>query len=140
MFNIKRVFSIFTAFSLVILMLGFQTTEAQDNTVLDIINNSEDHTVLAELLEISGVDEMISDDGPYTVIAPTDEALNSMELDLDKLREDPEMAHDFLVNHIFEGEVLAEDAEESLGITIINPDIIALNGIVHVTDEIIKDQ
>ena len=140
MFNIKRVFSIFTVFSLVILMFGFQTTAAQDSTVLDIINTSEDHTVMAELLKISGVDEMISDDGPYTVIAPTDETLNSMELDVDKLREDPDMAHDFLVNHIFEGEVLAEDAGPSLDINIVEGDIIALNGIVHITDEIIKDQ
>ncbi|PWN07937.1 fasciclin domain-containing protein [Rhodohalobacter mucosus] len=140
MFKIKRVLSIFAATAFIFLIFGFQSTAAQDGTVLDIINESEDHTVMAELLEVSGVDEMISDDGPYTVIAPTDEAINSMELDVDKLREDPDMAHDFLVNHIFEGEVLAEDAGPSLDVNITIADIIAVNGIVHVTDEIIKDQ
>ena len=140
MYSLKRVFSIFTVFSLLILLSGFQATVAQDNTVLDIINESEDHTIMAELLKISGVDEMISDDGPYTVVAPTDEALTSWEMDVDKMREDPEMAHDFLVNHIFQGEVLAKDAGPSLDINIITPDIIAINGIVHVTDEVIKDQ
>jgi len=50
------------------------------------------------------------------------------------------MAHDFLLNHIFKGEVFAEDAGPSLDNNIIRADIIAINGVVHVTDEMIKNQ
>jgi uncharacterized surface protein with fasciclin (FAS1) repeats len=135
-----RTFSILTATTFLILTLGLQQATAQADDVLDIINESENHTVMADLLIVSELDHIVSEDGPYTVIAPTDEAFRSHGLDIEKLKDDSDLAHDMLVNHIFEGEVFSQDVENNMNINLIEEDIIALNGIVHVTDEIIEDQ
>ncbi|MDX1591926.1 MAG: fasciclin domain-containing protein [Balneolaceae bacterium] len=95
---------------------------------------------MSELLVVSELDSTITDDGPYTVIAPTDEAFRDHGLDVEELKSNPDMAHDLLVNHIFEGEVFSQDVENSMNITLTDKDIIALNGIVHVTDIIIEDE
>ena len=119
------------------LIAGVQQITAQEGTVVDVIETSNEHTILEDLLETSKFNRVISQEGPYTVIAPTDEAFRQMDVDLDEVRNNQEQAQDIVMEHLFEGEVLANDAENALGIAISKGDIRATNGIIHITDEVI---
>lgn len=129
--------------SVLALLLAFafsvNTVHAQDNNVVEVINNSEDHTVFASLLEETNLGDAIADQGPYTIIAPTDAAFEEMGDELEQLREDPDMLQNVVIGHLFQGEVTAEEAEPALGVSITEGDIQASNGLVHISDEVIKN-
>lgn len=129
--------------SVLALLLAFafsmNTAQAQDNNVVEVINNSEDHTVFASLLEDTNLGDAIADQGPYTIIAPTDEAFEKMGDELEQIKEDPDMLQNVVIGHLFQGEVTAEEAEPALGVSIVEGDIQASNGLVHISDEVIEN-
>lgn len=141
--SVLSIFALLLAFS-----LTFNSAYAQDESgnqnqeengdVVEVINESEDHTIFASLLEETNLSDAISDQGPYTIIAPTDQAFESMEGDLDQIREDPDQLQNIVIGHLFQGEVPAADAEPTLGVEIKEGDIQASNGLVHVTDQVIE--
>ncbi|REL39055.1 fasciclin domain-containing protein [Rhodohalobacter sp. SW132] len=137
--TLKKASSVFSIFAL---MFAFAFTaniaQAQDGNVVDVINSSDDHTIFASLLEESNLDDAISDQGPFTIIAPNDEAFEAMGEELDQLRADPDMLQNMLIGHLFQGENTAEDVEPALGVEIIEGDIPASNGLVHVTNEVLN--
>lgn len=139
--TLKKASSVFSIFAL---MFAFAFTaniaQAQDGdgNVVDVINSSDDHTIFASLLEESNLDDAISDQGPFTIIAPNDEAFEAMGEELDQLRADPDMLQNVLIGHLFQGENTAEDVEPALGVEIIEGDIPASNGLVHVTNEVLN--
>lgn len=140
MFN-KKKFSIITSFMLsIFLVVGFSNLQAQDDTVVDVVNNSEDHTIFSELLAETGLEQVVSQPGPYTVVAPKDEAFEAMGSELDELRANPEQLQNVIISHLFQGEVPAEDVEPNLGIEVEEGDIPASNGLVHVTSEVVSNQ
>ena len=47
---------------------------AKAESVLDLIQKSQEHTVLANLIQTSGLSDMFSKDEPMTLFAPTDAA------------------------------------------------------------------
>lgn len=112
---------------------------AQDNTVMEVVESSEDHTIFAELLNDSGLSEAISDQGPYTIIAPTNSAFEGLDEDLEEIKSDPDRVESIVIGHLFQGEVQASDAEPALGIEITEGDIQASNGLVHVSSEVIQN-
>lgn len=122
-----------------ILVAGFNPAQAQqtENTVVDVISQSEDHTILAELLVETELDNIISQPGSYTVIAPTDEAFQEMGSELDALRENSQELQNVILGHLFQGEVSAEEAGPVLGVEIEQGDIPASNGVVHTTNQVI---
>lgn len=139
--SILSVFALLLAFSLTFNSAYAQVesgNQEENGDVVEVINESEDHTVFASLLEETNLSDAISDQGPYTIIAPTDEAFESMEGDLDQLREDPDQLQNIVIGHLFQGEVPAADAEPTLGVEIKEGDIQASNGLVHVTDQVIE--
>jgi len=137
--SLKKYSSIFSVFALLFAFaFTVNSVHAQEGDILDIINTSDDHTIFASLLAESNLDDAISDPGPYTVIAPTDEAFEAMDEDLEQLRADPDRLQNVLIGHLFQGEVSAEDAEPALGVNIIEGDIQATNGLVHITDGVIQ--
>jgi uncharacterized surface protein with fasciclin (FAS1) repeats len=121
-----------------VFLAGLNTAIAQDS-VVDVINASEDHTIFSELLEESELDNVIAQPGPFTVVAPTDEAFEAMGDELDQIRENPDALQNVVIGHLFQGEVTAEEAEPALGITVETGDIPASNGLVHVTNEVIQN-
>ena len=139
MTTFKKASRIFTAFFSLILVAGINLSIAQSGNVVDVINESDDHTILAELLQTTELNNVIAQQGPFTVVAPTDEAFEEMGSELDELREDPEQAQSVIIGHLFQGEVPAEEAEPALKIEITNGDIPATNGLVHVTDTVIEN-
>jgi len=139
MTTFKKTSRIFTAIFALVLIAGINLSVAQSGNVVDVINESDDHTILAELLETTELNNVIAQQGPFTVVAPTDAAFEKLGDQLEELRQDPEQAQNIIIGHLFQGEVSAEQAEPALNIEITNGDIPATNGLVHVTDTVIMN-
>ncbi|MEX0822744.1 MAG: fasciclin domain-containing protein [Balneolaceae bacterium] len=118
---------------------ALQPANAQDGTVVDVVASSEDHTILAEMLEETELTNVISQPGPYTLIAPTDDAFEELGSELDEIRSNPERMQNVVIGHLFQGEVSAEEAEPALEVSIAEGDIPASNGLVHVVDEVMMN-
>ena len=132
------------------------------NTVVDVIVNSEDHTLLEAAVIEAGLVEALSAEGPFTVFAPTDAAITALiealEITADDLLALPNLG-DILQYHVVAGAAMSGDLtdgqeiETLLGsnvtVTInaegvfINDaqvtvaDIEADNGVVHVIDAVL---
>ncbi len=143
--------------TLLITMLSFVTVKAQ-NTVVDIIVGSEDHTTLEAAVIAADLATTLSGDGPFSVFAPTDAAFAMLpDGTLDALLADPSGAlTDILLYHVIGASVMSTDLSdgqmattlllEDVTVTINNDgvfindaqvtvaDIVASNGVVHVID------
>lgn len=135
----KRISMLLSAFFSLVLVIGLNTASAQDGTVVDVIAESEDHTILAQMLEDTELGNVIAQQGPFTVIAPTDEAFEEMGPELEQIQSSPEQMQNLVIGHLFQGEVPAEDAEPTLNIEVKEGDIPASNGTVHVVEEVIQN-
>jgi uncharacterized surface protein with fasciclin (FAS1) repeats len=130
-------------------------------TVVDIVVNSPDHTILESAVIAAGLADDLSGDGPFTVFAPTDAAFDALPAGtLDLLLLDPEgLLADILLYHVVGGEALSTDLSDGQVITtllgedvvvnieggdvfinnaqVIVADLLAENGVVHVIDAIL---
>lgn len=139
--NLKMKFSAFvTALFALVFVAGLNITMAQADTVVDVINESEDHTIFAELLAETELDNVVAQPGPFTIVAPTDEAFSALGGELDQLRESPEQLQNIVIGHLFQGEVSADEVGPSLGVEIEEGDIPASNGLVHSSESVIMGQ
>ncbi|MDR9409298.1 MAG: fasciclin domain-containing protein [Balneolaceae bacterium] len=139
MINKKRLSVILSVFLSIFLVAGLSNSNAQYSNVVEVINNSENHTVFADLLDETGLNDVVSQAGPYTVVAPTDKAFEEMDANLEDLRANSDSLESVVISHLFQGEVAAQKAEASLGIEIQEGGIEASNGLVHVVDEVIEN-
>lgn len=112
---------------------------AQDGDVVEIVNQSEDHTIFASMLAETELDAVISEQGPFTVIAPTDEAFEALGEELEQIQSDPERMQNIVIGHLFQGEVTADEAGPAIDVEIEEGDIKATNGLVHVTSSVIMN-
>ena len=134
---------------------------ASAQTVVDIVVNSEDHTVLEEAVIAADLAETLSGDGPFTLFAPTDAAFAALpDGTVDALLADPSGAlTDVLLYHAVGGTALSTDLADGQMITTFNgkdvtvtinmdgiflndaqvtvADIPADNGVVHVIDAVL---
>ena len=117
---------------------------------------------LTAAIEAAGLQETLTDGGPFTVFAPTDEAFAKLpEGAVEKLLANPEQLKQILLYHVVSGNVMAADvvklesAETVEGTRIaintkdgvkvndanvIKTDIGASNGVVHVIDTVLIPQ
>ena len=132
-----------------------------NNTVVDIIVNSEDHTTLETAVIQAELDDDLSGAGPFTVFAPTDDAFAALpDGTLDALLQDPtgELAN-ILLYHVVEAEIYSTDLSNGQGATtLFGEDVVvtindegvfindaqvtvtnipATNGVVHVIDAVL---
>ena len=116
-------------------------------------------TTLAAAVKAAGLDEVLSNDGPFTVFAPTDEAFAKLpEGTVEKLLNDPEQLKAILLYHVASGRVASSDvvkldSAETLngqmvmidsadgvkinGAQVVTADVMADNGIIHVIDTVL---
>ncbi len=130
-------------------------------TVVDIIVDSPDHTILEAAVIAAELADDLSEDGPFTVFAPTDAAFQALPSGvLDELLMDPTgVLAQILLYHVLGAEVLSTDLTdgqtamtlqgEDITVTIngngvfindaqvIMADILASNGVVHVIDAVL---
>jgi len=130
-------------------------------TVLDIIDNSPVHTQLSSLIRAAELDGALSGDGPFTVFAPTDDAIAALPADVvSSLVADPTGAlANVLLFHVASGVADTSNITDGLsigslsgnnltfaandsgvtvnGINISVADIKTSNGVVHVIDAVL---
>jgi uncharacterized surface protein with fasciclin (FAS1) repeats len=136
--------------------------------IVETLKADERFTTLVAALEATGLDEALSEDGPFTVFAPTNEAFDNLpEGLLDELLADTEALTEVLTYHVVAGELLAADVIaldgqtlemlNGLGVTIdvvdgdvilnlgkdaeatvIATDVLCSNGVIHVIDAVLN--
>ncbi len=131
----------------------------EGSSVFDIIANSEEHTLLATLIPMSGLD--LAGAGEITVFAPTDAALDAVpDLVVGAVLEDAEFMATLLSYHVVPGAIMSGDLAEGcvdvetlFGATlavcksgdtvtvnsaiVTTADLTADNGVVHVIDAMV---
>lgn len=132
----------------------------EDTTVYSIIKASPIHTTLEAAIDAAELGETLSGDGPFTVFAPTDDAFDALPAGaLDDLLADIPLLTEILLHHVHSGNVLSTDLSDGMEVptlnddvlvvsidagsvmidmsTVIQPDIVASNGVVHVINAVL---
>lgn len=132
----------------------------EDTTVYSIIKASPIHNTLEAAIDAAELGETLSGDGPFTVFAPTDDAFDALPAGvLDDLLADIPLLSETLLNHVHSGNVLSTDLSDGMEVptlndnvlvvsidagsvmidmsTVIQADIVANNGVVHVINTVL---
>lgn len=132
------------------------------DSILEIATSAGSFNTLAAALEAADLIDALSGEGPFTVFAPTDEAFAALPdgtLDMLLKPENKDKLRSILLYHVVEGRVYADQAIEAekaatlqggkVKITkswgnvkindakVVNADIEASNGVIHVIDRVI---
>ena len=138
---------------------------AEPGTIVDVAASTDGFSTLVAAVEAAGLVETLSDDGPYTVFAPTDDAfaaaLEALGLTADELLADTETLTSILTYHVVAGEVPSTDVVTMDGesvetvngasveisvdgetvmvneATVTAVDVDASNGVIHVIDAVL---
>jgi len=128
--------------------------------IVDTASAAGNFQILLAAVQEAGLEETLRSEGPFTVFAPTDEAFSELEEGmLDALLEDTETLTQILLFHVIPGAVRSGDlsdgleAETAQGSTvtfsvtedgamvedanIVQTDIEATNGVIHVIDTVL---
>jgi uncharacterized surface protein with fasciclin (FAS1) repeats len=138
--------------------LGSKPAKHQHDIVDTAVEAGQFNT-LVTAVKAAGLVEVLKSDGPFTVLAPTDEAFDKLPKGaLDRLLNNPAALKSVLLYHVVPGKVMASDvlllktAKTALGqsVTIdtskgvrvdsarvMKTDIAASNGVIHVIDSVI---
>lgn len=114
---------------------------------------------LVKAVQEAGLVDTLSDEGPFTVFAPTDEAFSKLpEGTIENLLKDREKLTEILTYHVVPNKVMSEevvklrnaqtvngkeitiDTKNGVKVdkaTVIKPDIECSNGVIHVIDEVL---
>ncbi len=145
--------------TLIALTLGLgMALSAQANDIVDTAVAAGKFNTLAAALKAAGLVDTLKGPGPFTVFAPTDEAFAKIpKADLDALLKDKAKLTAVLTYHVVPGKVMAKDvkagkvktvqgSELTLGTTggvtvdaakVVQADIAADNGVIHVIDSVV---
>jgi transforming growth factor-beta-induced protein len=134
-------------------------------TIVDLAVESGQFNTLVAAVQEAGLVETLSGEGPFTVFAPTDAAfealLNELGVTAEELLAREDLA-DILTYHVVPGKVMAADVVELdsattvqggtltiatengnvtvNGANVVQTDIEASNGVIHVIDEVLLPQ
>ncbi|MBL8774730.1 MAG: fasciclin domain-containing protein [Acidimicrobiales bacterium] len=142
-----------------------ETTAAPDDAaaeanIVETAVAAGDFTTLVTAVEAAGLAETLSDEGPYTVFAPTDAAFEALPAGtLDELLADPDALANVLTYHVVDGDVMAADLSDGMEVealngetltitvdgdtvkvndaTVTTADIVTSNGVIHVIDTVL---
>jgi len=144
----------------VALPLTFGAAGVRAADIVDTAIQAGSFETLVTAVQAAGLVETLKGEGPFTVFAPTDEAFAALpEGTLEALLEDTDQLAAVLTYHVVAGEVTAADvvgletAETVNGdtiditvdgdtvmvdqATVIQADVMADNGVIHVIDQVI---
>ncbi|MCS7309340.1 MAG: fasciclin domain-containing protein [Armatimonadetes bacterium] len=129
-------------------------------TIVDIAVNAGNFKTLVQAVQAAGLVETLSGPGPFTVFAPTDEAFAKIPAEtLQAVLADKEKLTSILTYHVVPGKLMAADVVNSTQLqtvqgqsitvraeggsvmvdnaNVIQTDIEADNGVIHVIDTVI---
>jgi uncharacterized surface protein with fasciclin (FAS1) repeats len=136
---------------------GDRTTTGMN--IVETARGAGSFTTLLAALEAAGLDGVLAGKGPFTVFAPTDEAFAKLPAGtVEGLLANPEQLTQVLTYHVVPGRVMASDVialtsattvqgqdlsiDASNGVkvdgaTVIQADVAASNGVIHVIDSVL---
>ena len=144
--------------ALLISALAVAAATAQAKDIVDTAVAAGEFNTLAAALQKAGLVDTLKGKGPFTVFAPTDAAFAKVPKDqLDALLADKDKLTKVLTYHVVPGKVLAKDVKAgkvktvqgseltvstSGGVkvddaSVVKPDIVADNGVIHVIDSVV---
>jgi uncharacterized surface protein with fasciclin (FAS1) repeats len=128
-------------------------------TIVDVAVQAGSFKTLVQAVQAAGLVETLSGEGPFTVFAPTDEAFAQIPQDtLQAVLADKEKLTAILTYHVVPGKLMAADVVRSTQLqtvqgqsitvsteggvrvdnaNVIQTDIEADNGVIHVIDQVI---
>ena len=135
---------------------------AAAGTIVDVATGAGSYGTLLGLLDSSGLSADLQGAGPFTVLAPSDDAFAGVDAAaLDALTADPAKLKDVLLSHVVSGTLSAADFTDGQqlktlagtvidvgvadgtvsfnGVDVATPDIAASNGIIHGLSGVILD-
>ena len=130
-----------------------------EKNIVDTAAAAGTFTTLLAAAQAAGLAETLSTGGPFTVLAPTDDAFKKLpEGTVEALLKDTEKLKSILLHHVIDGAVMSKDvvklksAKSKLGqdltidatdgvviggAKVVKADIVASNGVIHVIDTVI---
>jgi uncharacterized surface protein with fasciclin (FAS1) repeats len=136
-----------------------EATRAGSGDIVEVASNAGSFETLVAAVQAAGLVDTLKGDGPFTVFAPTDEAFAKIPKDqLDALLADKSALTKVLTYHVVPGRVLAADVSKVTtartveggnlsidttdgvkvdGARVVETDILASNGVIHVIDTVI---
>ena len=141
-------------------------SKASDMTVLEVAEDAGSFSTLLAAIEAADLTDTLNGDGPFTVLAPTDEAFDALPdgtLDVLLAPENKQMLTDILTYHVVPAKAMAKDVvtmdeadtvngaklpitvdgetvmlgESPTKATVTKTDIKAKNGVIHVIDTVL---
>ncbi len=137
-------------------------TEVELGNLVEQATSNEQFQTFTKVIEAAGIEEMLAQEGPYTVFAPTDEAFAELPpetLEQLLLPENREVLAQLLSYHVVSGAIASSEiqsgevetlagapvfievSEEGMvtvnNATVTQADIPASNGIIHAVDRIV---
>lgn len=113
------------------------STDTQGKSVVDVIDTKEDASDFAQLLKDSGFAAVLKKQGPYTILAPSNEALETSNVNIEELKKNPKK---LVQGHLYQGELSSDQVESQMGVSVEETDEAASNGTVHVVDQVVERQ
>ena len=128
------------------------------SSIAELADDAGTFTILLDLLTAANLASIFSDDdaGPFTVFAPTDDAFEKLGISTEELKKDIEALADILRYHVVSSripyarlkkmprvtmlnkEVVTVDRKTlNKNVNIVQKDLLATNGIVHVIDRVL---
>lgn len=124
----------------VIISFGFVNADHHsDATIYETITEEEELGAFANLVTDSGMDRFLHHEGPYTVLAPNNDAFDELpEDELNDMFNNMDAQQSVLQNHIFQGEHGQEDIAHLIDAEVVD-EIRAENGVILVISEVIME-
>jgi len=141
---------------------AFADSHEQPGNIIDIAAGNEAFSTLVAAVTAAGLVETLQGEGPFTVFAPTDEAFAALpEGTVEALLADIPALTAILTYHVVPSAVMSGDLEDGMmaetvngasvtigvgetvtvdGATVIQADVEASNGVIHVIDSVILPQ
>jgi uncharacterized surface protein with fasciclin (FAS1) repeats len=133
-----------------------------NSDIVDLAVQADMLSTLVAAVEAAGLVETLQSDGPFTVFAPTNEAFDALPdgtLESLLLEENRDQLIEILTYHVVSGKVMSSDLSDGMtaetvqgtaisinvsdygvtvdGASVVQADIEASNGVVHVIDQVI---
>ena len=137
---------------------GVQDETSAPN-IVQVASGSKDHSTLVAAVLAAKLEDALSNAGPFTVFAPTDEAFAKIPQEqLNALLQDKAALSKVLTYHVVPGQVMAQDVKTGsvntvegspVSITVqdgkvminnanvVTTDVVADNGVIHVIDTVL---
>jgi uncharacterized surface protein with fasciclin (FAS1) repeats len=140
-----------------------ETVLADSTTIASVLRTDDRFTTLVTAIDSAGLDSTLASGGPYTLLAPTNDAFDKLpEGTLPDLldRENRERLRTILRHHLIPQKIRSEDASDRTtvttlegtplpvsaddqtvrigGATVLDADIVTGNGVIHVVDAVLR--